>query len=427
MEFDSEAVEQADESVERAVGAGGGEPGSAAAARRASTRSCKAALDALPEAFREAVWLRDVEELSYQEIAEVLDDPDRHGDVAHFAGPAAAARPAGAAGRRGKVGQSPVGESRCRADEISTYAPERHGDLDRPTARRKPRIRPMTECRRIESLLPPYVDGEATAERRRRRSRPTWRRAPPAAREVAAERTACAWSCARGPRELRTPAPPGLRTRIAASLSRRRAPVARLAGRLTAFGAAAVVIVVLVTALEFVPAAIERAVRRAAGHRPRALLRRRSLGSIDARRRRRRSSRQFAERLRLGRSTCPASSAEVGLTLVAARRCPFWLGDHAHLLYRTGGRDVSLYVTHGTSARRAEQLRVLGHVERIWTANGNAYALVARGVPADELDAIAAYLERESIRGSNRRPGAYTVNLPRPSPAVAITSSDEAQ
>ena len=35
----------------------------------------KAALDALPEAFREAVWLRDVEELTYQEIAEVLGIP----------------------------------------------------------------------------------------------------------------------------------------------------------------------------------------------------------------------------------------------------------------------------------------------------------------------------------------------------------------
>ena len=33
------------------------------------------ALDALPESFREAVWLRDVDELSYQEIASVLGVP----------------------------------------------------------------------------------------------------------------------------------------------------------------------------------------------------------------------------------------------------------------------------------------------------------------------------------------------------------------
>jgi RNA polymerase sigma-70 factor (ECF subfamily) len=35
----------------------------------------QAALDALPEAFRQAVWLRDVEELSYAEIAQVLEVP----------------------------------------------------------------------------------------------------------------------------------------------------------------------------------------------------------------------------------------------------------------------------------------------------------------------------------------------------------------
>ena len=35
----------------------------------------QAALDALPEAFREAVWLRDVEEFPYAEIAQMLDVP----------------------------------------------------------------------------------------------------------------------------------------------------------------------------------------------------------------------------------------------------------------------------------------------------------------------------------------------------------------
>jgi RNA polymerase sigma-70 factor, ECF subfamily len=35
----------------------------------------RAAVDALPVAFREAVWLRDVEDLSYQEIADALSVP----------------------------------------------------------------------------------------------------------------------------------------------------------------------------------------------------------------------------------------------------------------------------------------------------------------------------------------------------------------
>ena len=35
----------------------------------------QAALDALPEAFREAVWLRDVEEFPYADIAKMLGIP----------------------------------------------------------------------------------------------------------------------------------------------------------------------------------------------------------------------------------------------------------------------------------------------------------------------------------------------------------------
>jgi RNA polymerase sigma-70 factor (ECF subfamily) len=43
--------------------------------REALGPDLQAALDSLPEAFRQAVWLRDVEEFSYAEIAEMLDIP----------------------------------------------------------------------------------------------------------------------------------------------------------------------------------------------------------------------------------------------------------------------------------------------------------------------------------------------------------------
>jgi RNA polymerase sigma-70 factor (ECF subfamily) len=43
--------------------------------KAALSEDLRAALDGLPEAFRETIWLRDVEELSYQEIAAVLDVP----------------------------------------------------------------------------------------------------------------------------------------------------------------------------------------------------------------------------------------------------------------------------------------------------------------------------------------------------------------
>ena len=47
----------------------------------------QAALDALPEAFREAVWLRDVEEFPYAEIAEMFGIPVGNRHVPDLAGP----------------------------------------------------------------------------------------------------------------------------------------------------------------------------------------------------------------------------------------------------------------------------------------------------------------------------------------------------
>jgi RNA polymerase sigma-70 factor (ECF subfamily) len=64
------------EVVERAVGDGPGELSPEQILTRAALDvDLKAALDALPDAFRQAVWLRDVEELTYAEMAKVLDVP----------------------------------------------------------------------------------------------------------------------------------------------------------------------------------------------------------------------------------------------------------------------------------------------------------------------------------------------------------------
>jgi RNA polymerase sigma-70 factor (ECF subfamily) len=75
---DSDAVDQA------ADGAGMGSAGAISSPapnpetlllRETLTPELQGAIDALPEAFREAVWLRDVEEFSYAEIAEMLGVP----------------------------------------------------------------------------------------------------------------------------------------------------------------------------------------------------------------------------------------------------------------------------------------------------------------------------------------------------------------
>ena len=69
VEVDSEAVERVAADIE------GSQSPEQILARGTLDRDLQAALDELPEAFREAVWLRDVEELSYADMAKVLDIP----------------------------------------------------------------------------------------------------------------------------------------------------------------------------------------------------------------------------------------------------------------------------------------------------------------------------------------------------------------
>ena len=82
VEFDSEAVERS-EAGGRLRPSGYGEPGQrdfgdtpeSLLMRDTLNADLQAALDGLGEAFREVVWLRDVDELTYQEIADVLEIP----------------------------------------------------------------------------------------------------------------------------------------------------------------------------------------------------------------------------------------------------------------------------------------------------------------------------------------------------------------
>ena len=79
IEFDSEVVERSDESGRLRHG----EPGARSVRetpesllmRDTLNAELQAAIDGLAESFREVVWLRDVDELTYQEIATVLDIP----------------------------------------------------------------------------------------------------------------------------------------------------------------------------------------------------------------------------------------------------------------------------------------------------------------------------------------------------------------
>ena len=71
---DSEVVDQAADTPQFAA-AGRVDDPETLLLRNTMTPELKAAVDELPEAFRQAVWLRDVEEFSYAEIAEMLNVP----------------------------------------------------------------------------------------------------------------------------------------------------------------------------------------------------------------------------------------------------------------------------------------------------------------------------------------------------------------
>jgi RNA polymerase sigma-70 factor (ECF subfamily) len=72
VSVDSETVDRA---AERPAPGGAVETPETRLIRETLAPELRAALDNLPAAFREAVWLRDVEEFSYAEIATMLDVP----------------------------------------------------------------------------------------------------------------------------------------------------------------------------------------------------------------------------------------------------------------------------------------------------------------------------------------------------------------
>lgn len=73
--IDSDIVDRAAEVGPIPGLAGAGETPESLLLRETLAPDLQAAIDALPDAYREAVWLRDVEEFSYTEIADMLSIP----------------------------------------------------------------------------------------------------------------------------------------------------------------------------------------------------------------------------------------------------------------------------------------------------------------------------------------------------------------
>lgn len=248
----------------------------------------------------------------------------------------------------------------------------------------------MTDCRRIESLLPPYVDGDARASEAAEIERHL-AGCEACRSSVVAQRSARYLLQARG-RELAPPLPPGLRTRMLATLRPTTPASLGWGARASAFAAAAVILLAVIGGFELLSprSNVLYAAQLAIDHVRCFVVEMAATEEVqpDA------LEKTYAERY--GWSVqIPPSNEMLGLRLVAARRCPFWLGRHAHALYRIGDREVSLYIDQG-STRSSDELHVLGHTQNIWQSGQASYALIARGVPAGELGQIAAYLQAQT-------------------------------
>jgi anti-sigma factor RsiW len=250
------------------------------------------------------------------------------------------------------------------------------------------------DCRRIESLLPPYGAGQARASEIADVERHL--SGCPACRfSVAAQRTARTVLQARG-REIAPLAPLGLRTRLGTTM--RVPPAVGWRERVTAFAGAAAVLVLAVAAFELVSprSNVLYAAQLAIDHVRCFVVEMTSTEKVEPEG----LERGYAERYGW-QMHVPSSNDAIDLRLVAARRCPFWIGRHAHVLYRTGDQQVSLYIDQ-SNERPSDQLHVLGHSETIWQSHGSSYVLIARGVPDTQLARIVAYFQAETrARGGN--------------------------
>jgi len=85
----------------------------------------------------------------------------------------------------------------------------------------------------------------------------------------------------------------------------------------------------------------------------------------------------------------PAGRVAEGLTLVGGRRCLYLDGSVAHLLYRMGAVQVSLFVLPMGARLSQTDLDVLGHSAVAFTKGGRTWVALARA-PHSEMETVAS-------------------------------------
>lgn len=246
-------------------------------------------------------------------------------------------------------------------------------------------------CEQLQPLMASYADGELSPAERSRaeahvRTCADCRRAVEVQRllrqVVSSHRSA-----------LVDPAPPGLRTRLAASLATPSTPALEVGWRtrLSAFAAAA--LVVLAAGAVALPVVTERSTVVLAAQMALDHLKCFTIDG-DAHAAPITDTEAEAELLREygWQLDVPETLGADGGHLVAVRRCLYGDGRAAHLLYRVDGAAVSLFILPGLE-RPAESLTMLGHDEVVWTSGGRTYLLVGSAGERNRLTRMASNLQ----------------------------------
>jgi anti-sigma factor RsiW len=84
----------------------------------------------------------------------------------------------------------------------------------------------------------------------------------------------------------------------------------------------------------------------------------------------------------------PAGAPSSGLELVGSRPCFYAGGKVAHIMYRHGGKPVSLFMLPRTS-RPQEIVEVFGHRAAIWCDGERTFVLITRE-PQEEVERMAS-------------------------------------
>ncbi|MGE0042015.1 MAG: anti-sigma factor [Vicinamibacterales bacterium] len=252
----------------------------------------------------------------------------------------------------------------------------------------------MNDCRLIESMLAPFVDGALEPADRRRVDLHLEACAGCRA-QVAAQHAARTVLRARAS-QLAVAAPPGLRTRIAARASADAAGAARLGwrARLGAFAAAAALVLAVgagVLAVVTPQWSVVLAAQLALDHL--------KCFAIDGDRDLPAMPEAEAEAAIAAAhgwgAEVPAGDPARGLRLVAVRECLYADGMAAHVLYRQDGQALSLFILPG-QAHPDRELDLLGQASLVWSAGDRTYVLMTDAGNRDGLLRVAHYVRNEA-------------------------------